>query len=272
MRAGIFGTTDYPTEAAIAEGLAALGLAVEFQRPGVWRTDQARPYDVVVVRGFKRDGDGAAMGSRTIAAFYADRDATVLIHDMPAIRKPGYFAFWNGAVNRLPETFDSSRLGMVDLRERKSLGKTILVCGQVPNDSAHGMNRETLSAYFGALVTKLGESYPECKIVFRPHPHHALNLYWVEQQDPFEVPFEDALADPDLFAVATYNSTCGVASLEAGVPVLCDPSSFYAHLSGYPTPPGRREFFARLTYAQWTLDELRTPGPFLINLPARMAA
>jgi len=272
VRAGVFGKPTQKTEAAIAEGLRALGFAVEFQRPGVWTADQARPFDVVVVRGCKRDGDGARVGSRSIADFYSQRGATVLIHDLPAIRIDGYFALWNGAVNALPETADESRLGMVNLRERHALGNRILVCGQVPNDAAHGMTRRDLEVYFGALVISLRERFPECDVVWRPHPYHEVEYYWAELQDPLEVPWGDALSDPELFAVATYNSTCGVAALAAGVPVLCDPSAFYAHLAGHPRPAGRRAFFARLTHTQWTLEEFRTPAPYLHNLAARIAA
>lgn len=274
MRAGIFGITGSTTEAAMSEGLRALGFAVEGQRASVWTEDQARPYDLVVVHGWKRDGNGAAVGPRSIGQFYAARGATVLIHDLPALRKGGYHAIWNGAINALPDTAPEDRLGMCEIRDRDSLGDVILFCGQTPNDASHDMNREQLEAYYAGAILNLQEKFPECRIVFRNHPlMRPFDFWWIESQDPEDVPWDEALDSPDLFAVASVNSTCGVAAIEAGVPILCHPMSFYRSLAGHPRPKGwRKAFFSRLSYTQWTLDEMATPAPYLFNLPSERAA
>jgi hypothetical protein len=66
--------------------------------------------------------------------------------------------------------------------------------------------------------------------------------------------------------------------LLAGVPVFCDPRAMYAQLANldlaaleepfFPSAEERWAYFARLAWAQWTLDELRTGAPLQFLLDA----
>ncbi len=266
MRAGIFGKPSQETEAAIAEGLRTLGFAVEFQRAGVWTEDQARPYDLVVVRGLR-------LQSRAIRDHYAELGVPVLIHDLPALRKPGYFSLWDGEINALPADAPDTRLEMVDLKPVKApdwkARPRLLVCGQKAGDAAHGMDKSNLKRYFSALAALLQDQFRGAQVIWRPHPQERFELAGFELSG--ETTLEEELARADLGMVATFNSTCGVLALEAGIPVECHPSAFYAAAAN--GAESRESLFSRLTHTQWTLEELRTlAAPYWAVAWERVAA
>jgi len=60
--------------------------------------------------------------------------------------------------------------------------------------------------------------------------------------------------------VVTWNSNVGHEALLAGVPVVAHGPAAYAELAGetLPSVDARREYFHRVAYGQWTLDEMRS--------------
>lgn len=186
---------------------------------------------------------------------------------------PGYF---QASLNRLcwlpPDDCPSDRfeaLGMPLAPERKRQKKTgdILILGQVPDDGQHLLDEAALSAWYVAAVEKIRQ-HTDRKIVFRPHPKIAhRNLCPNADEMQTGVPLEEALAAAH--ACVTYNSTAGTEALLAAVPVVCSPAAMYAPWAETdfaaiekPAVGDREQYFARLAYAQWTHEELRSGDAF----------
>lgn len=140
----------------------------------------------------------------------------------------------------------------------------VVVCGQVPHDTqVQDMNhiawcKETVRYYQKRKIP----------VVFRPHPR-------VKDPTIYGIPFElwdlakirTTLEYAKCFV--TWNSTSSVDALIAGVPVIT------RHRSSISWPiashkfelenlyyPSRRQFFANLGYAQWTVEEMREGLPW----------
>ena len=255
----------------VAEGVSRLGYKPVWQRPQGWQEHEAQDFDLVLTMGVKTH-------SACIASLYKERGVPVLVVDLPPIRKPRLWALWPGEVNKLPEAAPPHRLRLVRF-ERQPLGEKILVCGQKANDAAHRMDKATLRDYFTQTVAMLKVKHPDKRIVWRPHPQEPFSLS-AEQSDPEAETLAEALVGCG--ALVTFNSTCGVEALLAGVPVFCDPSSFYREVTapGLPQLGGRDvlpedeslcDFFSRLTHVCWDERELATPEPYRQTLE-RMAA
>ncbi len=267
MLAGVFGLVNREPMPAVAEGLRAAGFEPVFQRASVWTEDQALPLDLAVTADLK------AWGLR-IARHYRGEGVPVLTVDLPPIRRPGLWALWPGEVNHVPADAPADRLHLVKLEQREP-GQRVLVCGQKANDAAHGMSLQNLQRYFARTVKLLQAKHGRDRVVWRYHPQQPIAFDAVTSYPEAET-IAEAL-NGDVGAVVTYNSTCGIEGLAAGLPVFSDPSSFYREVSSpglpelggkdRPAPPERvREFFSRLTHTVWTTDELATAEPWLETL------
>lgn len=131
-------------------------------------------------------------------------------------------------------------------------GGRILVMGQVPFDSQHGMGQSSLDSWLARRVRGVMQVAGELPVVYRPHPKQVGKLNWevVERNRPLE----DAIRESRV--VVTYNSTAGTEAVRLGVPVVCDPGAHYAGVAWAPHRTTREGYFHRLAYAQWTLEEL----------------
>jgi hypothetical protein len=136
-------------------------------------------------------------------------------------------------------------------------GDTVVLCGQVPWDaSVEGSDHV---AWLKACAKALNNcSRP---VVFRPHP--AATLAPIDGCGYSTRPLSDDLQNA--WAVVTYNSNSGVEALVAGVPVFAfDEGSMVwpvcnKSLSAIESPclPDRQQWLNDLSYAQWTLDEMK---------------
>lgn len=250
---------------AVAEGLRALGYEPTFRRPQVWRDHEDEDFQLVVTNGLK-------IHSRRIARAYQKRGVPVLVVDLPPIRKPGLWALWPGRINALPVSAPMNRLDLLEF-DSWALGDYALVCGQKAGDAAHEMESATLADYFGRTVSMLQTKHPG-KVVWRPHPEHPLPLP-VETSDPDEETLDEAL--DGCGALVTFNSTCGIRSLELGIPTFSAHESYYRELCppGLPALGGRDPvpdderrcgFFARLSHVCWRESELATAEPWAETL------
>jgi hypothetical protein len=148
--------------------------------------------------------------------------------------------------------------------------KIALVLGQMPADSQHGMNVAQMSTY---LSERAGfwqaRGY---QIRFRPHPgsmHSTLeHVVGAELRQCNVETLTKAFSETRV--AITYNSTSGVEAILAGVPVDCAPDAHYARVADYgwgeiAGKEGRpfvgavetREYFHRLSYAQWLIPEIQ---------------
>lgn len=152
-------------------------------------------------------------------------------------------------------------------RPRKSAG-SVLLLGQVPGDGQHGLKQQPLADWYANAVATI-RANTDRPIVFRPHPKAAaLDLCPdADQQQSPTVPLADAFRDAH--CAVTYNSTAGTEAMLAGVPVVCAPVSMYApwaetDLAAVESPAvgDREDYFARLAYAQWTREEMRSGEAF----------
>jgi hypothetical protein len=265
LRATVYGKERQIEVAAVAKGLRSLGAAVTWSNHGYFEPTDAVDCDVVVTFGQR-------LHSGLIAETYRKMGTPVLTVDLPPIRTEddAFRALWVDRVNwvppgplpgdRLIKMQDKHGLAMCAKREG---GKDILICGQAQGDAAHNMNMEAIQAWAASVVRSAGHE----RCVWRPHPQTPFVVKGVRLSCPMEDTLEEALASA-WHCLVTFNSTCGLKAILAGIPVVCSPSSFYAEVAEislsriddprWPTLEERVSFFSRLAYAQWTLDELES--------------
>jgi hypothetical protein len=155
----------------------------------------------------------------------------------------GYWQVSLDGLNR-PPTFDCpddrfKALGLKLGREKKE-GPRVL-CTQLPGDAAHGFETQEQIDAWAATV-----------------PHDELRGHPVAGETE---PLADMLKRAG--TVVTWNSNVGHDALLAGVPVECHGDAPYKGV----TMEGRRAYFNRLAYGQWTADEMRQglPQKFLME-------
>lgn len=259
MRVVIHARTGDGSIDAFARGCQAAGYSVAWQRPSLW---YARDYDpkatVLVVHGL-HDGGGR------VHACYRPKHVPVWIFDLPRRRAElQAIGLYLNDLQWLP----SKALRRVHVPAIPTdLAPTVaLVCGQKPDDHAHGMNAAQVDAW-AKLAVEEARSATGLPVVYRPHPLTPASA------DPFGA---DELSDPRRTKMSeelrrsvvmmTHNSTAGWDAIEAGVPVVAtDPNSAYreytttlAHRA--PLAPGRRkEALRRVGSSQWTPEELANP-------------
>jgi hypothetical protein len=261
MRVVVYGKPRQRECAAVAEGFRAFGAAVSWCAPKGWTEAEADPsVDMVVTFGQR-------VHSGRIAKEYRRLGVPVLTVDLPPIRVQGmdetYRALWLNYVNWMPPgQHEPDRLQLFNLEFRPlNWGRVVLLCGQTENDAAHGLGPVELRKWANDQAEAIGDWY---RVTWRPHPRCAFHLDgWPAAT--LDEPVEDVLRR-GWHACVTYNSTVGLTALLNGVPVFCDPSSFYAELCStslarlteprWPSIGERVAFFSRLAYVQWTFDEL----------------
>ncbi len=266
MRAGIYGKTSFGELQAFAEGAARLGYEPVWQRHSVFTPDQVEDFDLVATRG-------ARLHSAAVRDAYMGRGVPVVVVDLPPIRTlESQWALWPGFVNRLPaSSCPHDRLGAVNFNQAP-LGEGVLICGQTAGDAAHGLDRTSLARWYERVVGHIKRSGR--RAVFRPHPQNPMSAPGADLQDPAERSYTEVIGD-GWAAVVCINSTCGLEALARGIPVFCDESSFYIEAAQpidemdsprRPDPEAVRELFARLSYSQWTPDEIRDGEPIQMTL------
>jgi hypothetical protein len=265
FEAAIYGKPRQRECGAVAEGLTALGAAVRWRSAGYFTDDDVFD-DVDCVVTF-----GQRLHSKTVASTYRERGVPVITIDLPPLRiddfESTHRAMWLDHVNWMPEhPCPADRLMNLKLKinERREDGSGVLVAGQAQDDAAHGMGAVALREWAKSTANAVGDFYP---VTWRPHPQYSFKLNGFQVSDE---PIDEAL-EKDWRAVVTYNSTVGLAALLAGIPVFCDPSSFYAELCGtslaglaaprFPTIGRMTRFFSRLAYVMWTFDEIESGKP-----------
>lgn len=121
-----------------------------------------------------------------------------------------------------------------------------LICGQWPSDPTHPFrSKDQLDEW----VASVKAEYP--RAIYRPHPRLIPSAKTLEED------LEGARY------VITWSSNAGIDALIAGIPVIAKGNPPYQELCG-PTFPCRESwehYFNRLSYVQYTLEELATGFP-----------
>lgn len=245
---------------AVARGATALGWRVSFRRPDVYGPGQLeRMFDAVIIAGQR----GACAD---VARDYAALGRPVIILDLPRLRAfPDHVGAFVGSLAALPPTPIDGRAdalgiaGMIHQRMDEPEG-VILVLGQVGRDAAHGLSADALRDRLATMAEQEREAR-RLPVRYRPHPKDpgAPAPPYDELADATR-PLADDLADAAVVVVV--NSTGGFEALLAGVPVVCDPSAWYAPWAAEPINGADVEGLAALVAStQFSRSEMATGEP-----------
>lgn len=258
MRIALYGRVGYGPLDSLAEG-ARGRLDVVWRRDAVFTSDQVESFDLVAVHGLR----GA---SAEIRDAYAAKGVPVLVLDLPHLRGTDQVRLSLGSHDWLPE-FDCppQRLRALDLRPpelKKTSRPEVLVLGQLPGDSQHGLSSRQLESWARAQLEAI-EAQTSKKVAWRPHPEAPRPLPGFHRFADPSKPLDEDLARAR--AVVTYNSTAGLEALIAGVPVIAEGPCVYAPLSKEirdlqrikaPAVEEVQALLQRIAFTQWTRDEL----------------
>lgn len=168
----------------------------------------------------------------------------------------------NGRADFIPSHADDGRTGpfMNTLRPYKDTrGDYVLIIGQIPNDAsvAHIGFYDWLNDTIRQLT-----SITERAVFYRPHPLDKNPIF----PDVRVLHSDLDTAISNAHCVVTLNSNTGVDSVIAGVPVISmDKGSMVYDITDHdlsfvndPRTFDRTVWFNRITYAQWSMDEIRS--------------
>lgn len=267
----IFGRGEKPVVAALVEGVAAAGFRPMLQRPHL---DAGKGYTLPGVVGVIADGIRGPVAT-FLAAYRAAGVPTVLL-ELPRLRaclsdRNDYgdtFGLYRDTLADLPLVC-ANRV-TVEGRLPQTRGEYLLVVGQKPDDTAHGMDAAALHRWAEQTARLAREQYG-LPVVFRPHPKADTSPRPLRGVDRISTgtSLREDLAGAA--AVITYNSTAGVDAIDAGVPVLFSAPRERVCYAAYAQPLGariatltegeRRTFLMRCGATQWTLEQIRQGVP-----------
>lgn len=261
MRIAIYSRTEVKQFGALGEGCQAMGHTVVWQRPSLFKpAEDVKDADAVVIHGIQR-------GNRDILNHYRAKGLPVWIMELPRLRdeKDAHGLYLN-TVHWIPERGYRKPVEHGVIKDRP---EAVLVCGQVPNDVAHGLPANEWDAWsrktvaFAREKTGLPVIYRKHPVDKRPVPHDAYGADEVSDTDTETI--YGALAKASL--LVCHNSTCGWNAIDAGVPVYATARG--ENRPGYRdytiesiekiTPLSakkRAEALARVASTQWTIDEM----------------
>lgn len=224
--------------------------------------------DFNLIYGMRRNG-------KAIIENYLERGIPSIVVDLGyinrAMKSNGYNGYWQvsmNGLNWLPEAAEGDRWEALGVDTPKPVKRTgyVLIAEQTPWDASHGMGVPELNEWTARAVAKCEELGLDYKV--RRHPMNKAIA-------PEELPgctIEEDLAGAG--CVYIHNSNVGNDALLAGIPVVCDAQSRFlptyhgivAHeltaKPKFPTAKVMKDYLNRLSYAQWTLDEIASGKAF----------
>jgi len=267
MKFGIYGQPnphlDKPLLWSFAQGAEKRGHRVIWRNPAPFTPEQVEDFDAVVVLGMQPR-------KRLVVEAYNRAGRPAVVVDLGYLKREEYFQVGLNGLNWLPP-FDcpDDRFRALGISRasrprstKKKPGVHIVIAGQKPGDGQHRMaDNQAVITWAQGVVDRIRE-ITDRPIIWRPHPLAPVQpVRFAELSDPRE---RTLARDLDgAHALVTFNSNAGHEALLAGIPVFCDPSAMYAEvantdLSLIETPrwQSTKDYFSRLAYAQWTLDEM----------------
>lgn len=264
MRAVIYGSRKIQSLTALALGLVSLGWSTE------WREDRdafqanqesLHEFDLIVTDGIR--GPMGVMCREAQAL-----QVPVLIADAAFIRRDlHYFQIGLNRLNWIPDYLvpgDRWAALDVELLEPRKGGEYILITGQKPGDAAHDLSVANMKHLYENWAQEIRRR-SRLPVRFRPHPMGLeVKPDGVETIPgiPLEVEIQAA------HAVVTWNSTSSVDAIIAGRPAfvmgpnavaeeICNTDLQFIDEPYFPSEFIRRDFFHRVAYGQWRLEEFR---------------
>ena len=251
----IWGPSSNQNAIALYEGVKSCGFTPEYLAPsGFHPNEHINGVKLCCVLGLRPR-------SKAIFNYYTSKNIPTLVIDSAYIlRSQKYMQLGLNGLNWLPPDAPHDRaktMGLIPEGTAKSKrGDKILLCRQKPGDAQHEV--QDVDGWLNRIKKQV-QRVSDREIIDRPHPQVA----------QAERPLADDLADA--WCIVTYNSTAAYEALLAGVPVFCDEVSVYKECANtdfnkiespyLPAKQTRQKLFDRLTYAQWTLDEIKTGKP-----------
>lgn len=246
---------------------ACLSAAIKSQKlkpinrdPRGWQ-GEIEECDLVFIKGARRMELVRAYEAAGVPVFIFDWGYIKRVNT-PQEHQKGHWQISHSRLNRFPD-FDVpadrlEKLAIEISRKSHADNKRALLIGQMPKDAAVA---GTCHATW--LRNKAAELQADgFDVFYREHPRGGVKMPRLPSADGDLI--EEMRASR---VVVTYNSNTGHDALRAGVPVLCDPVAPYAELSGLTLPslPKRRDYFQRLAYGQWRLDETSEAVAFILG-------
>jgi hypothetical protein len=232
LRIGIYSSHgSFPPAIALGRGFASVGYTVSHRSLSDFgANDRESIFTLVAVFGLRGKG-------KVILDEYERAGVPVLVLDFGYLKRDEYWQLSLGGLNRIP-VFPCSddrfvALGLPMQAMRDGDGPAVLA-GQLIGDQAHPFDTEKK---WNAFVSQ----FPD--IEYRAHP-------LMGEEAPKESVAE-LLARAG--KIVTWNSNLGNEAWLAGVWVEAHaPDAMYKDV----TPDNRHEYFARLAYGQWTVEEM----------------
>ncbi len=259
MKVGIYGFENEGLLGVLFTSAQHLGYDVKWRRHDVFTADQTEDFNMVIINGLRKQ-------YRVIRDAYNAKGIPVVVSDLGYMNRAlGYYQVglnqlgWVPAFRCQSDRYKQQGIAYKPFQFNKN--GHVLVCGQMPGDAAHNLDEDGLKAFFENTIAEIRKNTNK-KIVWRPHPSAQFAITGAD-----ETSTKEQLAD-DLAGCAfmvTYNSTSGIGALLAGVPVFCSDTAFYKELANdldfeipvqYPEEKDFTDFFSRLAYGQWTLEEI----------------
>lgn len=250
----VFGHQNEPQIAAIAEGLRSLGFSVRFVPRGHWKPGEFEPWCKGVV----------TYGAKHPAFLDAHRaqGIPVIVVENGYLGRPDYWQLSLGDYNQFwPGHYDDRRMNWERYKVRETDdSKPIVIAGQKPRDAQHRLSPQELSqAYQDAM--RFLQKRTSRPVVFREHP---------TQTTESLLPVKDLMERAH--AIVTINSGIGHEAIQHGVPVVKIPiegvvapyddltNPLHVHPDSWSalTDGEQLSYMRRLTYSQYTVDEIRT--------------
>lgn len=268
---GIYGHDGSVLSAALREGALACGLTPRLRSAGDFRDGDTEDFDLAFVTSMRANGANimnAYAQRRTerppMPIYAVDYGFLRRVHGI-ADFETGHWQICLGGLNRLPkQNVPGDRFEHLDLTIHEKGGDpegVVLICGQHAGDPSHGLGEDSIVRWADQQVAKYAAE--GLAVVYRPHPDSPGLIPTIPGAKIDANPKRGGLADALAVArlLVTISSTAGVEALLAGVPAVATAPerAIWGSLSGttLPSVAQRLDFFNRLAYAQWTLDEMR---------------
>jgi hypothetical protein len=255
--------------AAFAAGLAARTIPHVWRRPVPGSIELVPGVTHVVTEGIRGPAGNVHAAYRAIG-----RD--VLILELPRLRASleverkqciSSWGMYPNSLHALPMRVGNEAVVWGLLKHPEP--REVLVCGQKPGDTAHGMDARACATWARETIALARMQFRK-PVTFRPHPSDVL-------LDPSTAYGADAISHPSketlrtalhrAWAMVTYNSTSGVDAIDAGVPVYYTAHADVVAYRDYAAPLGaplrkltkseRATCLARFAALQWTESQMR---------------
>jgi hypothetical protein len=192
---------------------------------------------------------------------------------------------WKVAVNGIDNfenygvtSYNDSRRKLFNLQlKSKQVGNDILICCQQPN--ALQWNRmPPVNKWLDSTIAEI-RKYTSRKIVVRPHPRSPITYSSmfknVVESKPTKIPttydeFDFVNSLNNAWAVVNWSTSPALEAAIHGVPIFTGPECLSAEIANLsfenienPILPNREDWYNKLTFTEWTIDEITKGIPLL---------